>query len=289
MTRYTPQWLQAGTYPASLDRRLMQALWPVGACDGCAVGVSSGMTVTVAAGQIACPTANSTGVTLCTSDAQETVTLAAAPASGTNRYDLVICQPRGNDLDGGANNDFIFTSVTGSAAATPTVPATPANAVAVAQIYVPGGSASVVAGNIVDVRPDSLRAGPPQTWYGTNAGGVVLATTAPGTAHACLTATIPPGDYLIAAYTGGLSPLNTGNQIIAQIYRGTTATLLGQATDQRIQTPTGATGWAGMTCAAFSRMDPGGSVTFGVAGWSPAANCQLRPITMTVQRITAMN
>src|SRR5262252_4546785 len=120
MTRYTPLWEQAGSYAAAVDRRLLGALWPAAAVTGCAVTVSSGMTVNVAAGQVSVPTANSTGSVLCSSDAVEPVTLAAAPGAGTNRYDVVICQARGNDLDGGANNDFIFTTVTGTAAASPT-------------------------------------------------------------------------------------------------------------------------------------------------------------------------
>ena len=153
MTRYTPQWLQAGSYAASADRRLIGALWPQPASSGCAVAVQSGMTVQVAAGLIAAPSQNNTGTTLCYSDATEPVTLAAAPGAGTNRIDLVVCQPRGNDLDGGANNDFVFAAVTGTAAASPAVPATPAGQVALAQIYIPGGSASVTAGNITDVRP----------------------------------------------------------------------------------------------------------------------------------------
>jgi hypothetical protein len=161
MTRYTPQWLQNGSYAGSQDRRLISALWPGPAVAGCAVSAGTGMTVNVAVGQAAVPTQNSTGSTLCTSDAVETVTLAAAPASGNNRYDLIICQPRGNDLDGGSNNDFIFTSVTGTAAASPTVPPTPPGALVLAQIYVPGGSASVTAGNITDVRPAQPLAVPP--------------------------------------------------------------------------------------------------------------------------------
>jgi hypothetical protein len=156
MTRYSPLWLQQQTYAASVDRRLPGALWPTAATTGCAVTVSSGMTVNVAAGTVAVPTANNTGTVLCASDAVEPVTLAAAPAAGTNRYDLVICQARGNDLDGGANNDFLFTTVTGTAAASPTIPAVPNNAVALAQIYVPGGSASVTSGNITDIRPSML-------------------------------------------------------------------------------------------------------------------------------------
>jgi hypothetical protein len=160
MTRYTPLWLQNGSYAASVDRRLVGALWPAGAVTGCAVSPSTAMTLNIAAGQVAVPSQNNTGSTLCSSDAIEQVTLATAPGSGTNRYDLVICQPRGNDLDGGANDDWIFSTVTGTAATTPAVPAVPAGALALAQVYVPGGSASVTAGNITDVRPYSLAVPP---------------------------------------------------------------------------------------------------------------------------------
>lgn len=152
MTRATPLWLQQGSYAAAVDRRLIAANWPTPAVTGCAVTTSSGMTVNVAAGSVVVVAANGTGSLLCYSDAVEPVTLAAAPGAGSNRYDVVICQARGNDLDGGANNDFLFTTVTGTAAASPTVPATPNNATALANIYIPGGSASVTAGNITDVR-----------------------------------------------------------------------------------------------------------------------------------------
>jgi hypothetical protein len=163
MTRYAPQWLQASSYAAGVDRRLLGALWPLPACAGCAVTPGAGMQVSVAAGQVAAPTPNNTGSTLCTSDAPEPVTLIAAPAAGNNRIDLVICQPRGNDLDGGVNNDFVFSAIAGAVAASPTVPAIPAGAVALAQVYVAGGSSAIVAGNITDLRPGRLRipGGPP--------------------------------------------------------------------------------------------------------------------------------
>ena len=167
MTRYTPLWLQAGNYAAAVDRRLVGALWPGPASAGCAVTPGTAMQVQVAAGQVAVPSQNGTGSTLCASDAVELVNLTAAPGAGTNRIDVVICQPRGNDLDGGANNDFIFTVVTGTAAATPAVPATPAGAVALADIYVGGGVASIVAGNITDVRPGMLAAWPAGAGRGT--------------------------------------------------------------------------------------------------------------------------
>ena len=159
MTRYAPQWLQAGSYPASLDRRLVGALWPVAASTGCAVTPGAAMSANVASGQVAVPTQNNSGSTLCSSDATENVVLAAAP--GTNsRIDLIVCQPRGNDLDGGANNDFIFTAVTGTVAASPVAPAAPAGSAALAQVLVTTGMASVPAGNITDLRPGGLNVGP---------------------------------------------------------------------------------------------------------------------------------
>lgn len=157
MTRYTPLWLQAGSYAASIDRRLIGALWPTAATTGLAVTASgSSMSVTVAAGTAAIPAANGTGSVLCTSDANETVTLDPAPASGTNRIDLVICQARGNDLDNGTNNDFVFTFAKGTAVATPVAPAVPAGALALASVYVAGGSAAVTQANITDIRPFGL-------------------------------------------------------------------------------------------------------------------------------------
>jgi hypothetical protein len=147
-------WEQAGSYAASVDRRLLGALYPTGVVAGCAVTVSAGtMNMNIAVGSVAAPAANNTGSVLCYSDAVEVVTSTAAPASGNTRIDLIVCQPRGNDLDGGANNDFVFTVVAGTATTgTPATPATPAGAVPLAQITVVGGSASLSAANLTDLR-----------------------------------------------------------------------------------------------------------------------------------------
>jgi hypothetical protein len=67
--------------------------------------------------------------------------------------DRIVCQVRANDIDGGANNDWIFQAVQGTAAASPVAPAEPANAVSVATVAVPAASVTVTAGNITDVRP----------------------------------------------------------------------------------------------------------------------------------------
>ena len=157
MTRFQPQWLQAGSYSGSQDRRLIGALWPGPASTGFAVTPASAMILNIAAGQGAVPTANNTGSVLCTSDAVEQITLTPAPPSGSNRYDLVILRPRGADLDGGANNDFIFDQVTGTVGGA--VPATPAGTLPLASVFIPGGSASINGANIADLRPGLLAIG----------------------------------------------------------------------------------------------------------------------------------
>ncbi|HEX3455667.1 MAG TPA: tail fiber protein, partial [Gaiellaceae bacterium] len=158
MTRYTPLWEQQGNYAASVDRRLISTIWPAARTSGLAVTVVGGMTVQIAPGSAAVPTANSTGSVLCVSDAVENLLLAAAPASGLDRYDLVIVRPRGNDLDGGTNNDFIFDFVEGPAvtSGTATPPAAPAGTVELAYIGRPGGEAAIVAGDINDSRPGDI-------------------------------------------------------------------------------------------------------------------------------------
>lgn len=150
MTRYTPNWLQQGSYAASIDRRVLSFDRPSGAAEvrGLAVSAASAMTVNIAAGQALIPTANNTGSVLCSSDATEQVTLPTAPGAGLNRIDMIICQARGNDLDGGSNNDFIFTYVQGTAAASPVEPAVPSYATPLATVSVAGGSAAVTNANI---------------------------------------------------------------------------------------------------------------------------------------------
>jgi hypothetical protein len=156
MTRFTPLWLQSGSYAGSVDRRLLGALWPAAASSGMAVTVASGTTVNIAPGSIAVPSVNNTGSVLCASDAQEQVILPTAPASGVSRWDLVIVRPRGTDLDGGGNNDFIFDYVSGAESASPPIPNAPAGTAPLARINRPGGSAAIVPADIIDMRPGLL-------------------------------------------------------------------------------------------------------------------------------------
>jgi hypothetical protein len=162
MTRFTPLWEQAGSYAASMDRRLIGALWPSARCDGMAVSVDAGTTLDIQPGYASLPSANNTGSVLCASDAIEQLLLPAAPASGLSRVDVVIIHPRGADLDGGTDNDWIYECVQGAeASSAPPVPATPLGCLAIANVNRPGGSASIAPADITDVRPGSLAIPPP--------------------------------------------------------------------------------------------------------------------------------
>src|SRR6516164_10550384 len=98
MTRYTPLWQQAGTYPASVDRGLLSTLWPAsGSTGGAVTTVANTMTTSVAPGTAAVALTTAGALTqLCRWDAAEVVTIATAPVSGSSRTDLVVLQVRDN-------------------------------------------------------------------------------------------------------------------------------------------------------------------------------------------------
>ena len=165
--RTTPLWQQSGDYSAKADRTLMAALWPGGGTTGAVVtAVNNTMDVSVSPGLAAVPLQAGQGSALCHWDAAEVVTLAAAPPSGQTRVDLIVAQVRDTDYDGGANNDFVITVVGGvpatmDAAQRPgaesteddddgatvdsfsAVPVVPPNAVALAEVTVPGAAANL--------------------------------------------------------------------------------------------------------------------------------------------------
>lgn len=99
---------------------------------------------------------NNDGVNIVTNVGLATVTLASAPSSNS-RYDLIYVKH--NDTEkGDANSNPVFDKVTGTAAASPTIPALPVGAMALATVLVPAGVTA------------------------TNASGVVITNNVPGTA-----------------------------------------------------------------------------------------------------------
>jgi hypothetical protein len=158
MTRYAPQWLQGSTYVAGADRRLMAALWGGQRVTGCALSPLGGMQVNIAAGDVSVPLTDGT-VALCSSDAPEVVTLAAAEAVGTDRVDVVVARVRGGDVDGGADG-WAFEVVKGTPYATggtPAIPPTPGNATAIGQVLLPGGAAAITQAMVTQYVPGRIR------------------------------------------------------------------------------------------------------------------------------------
>jgi hypothetical protein len=136
------------------------------------------MLLDIAPGSVAVPTVNNTGTVLCHSDAVEHLTLDPAPPAGQDRVDMVICQARGADLDGGINNDFVFAIVKGTPYTPPyngvrDDPPTPPGAARLARVGVVGGT--VTPGNIDDFRPGGLSAGG-QIAYRRSAEGWIIYT-----------------------------------------------------------------------------------------------------------------
>jgi hypothetical protein len=163
MTRYTPMYEQLGSYPAQLDRMfhgdiLGQTAALMGTTGDFAVAPNTGsdMNVTVQPGRasVVGTFIQSEGMYYCWSDAVEIVPIAPSGA-GVERYDIVVLQVRNGFVDGGVNNDFIFTTVQGTPAGIGSALAPPlgANQLALAQVYVGNSVTAIVSANITDQRP----------------------------------------------------------------------------------------------------------------------------------------
>lgn len=153
MTRFTPLWVQQGNYAASVDRGLINAIWPRQSyvIDMKAVPATA-MTTRVGQGK-ASVWINVISSVLCYSNGFEDVLHTAAHAT-LPRIDLVVLQVRANDLDGGANNDWLFQVVPGTPAASPVAPALPTYSMPIAEVLIPAAFNAVIpAGNITDTRP----------------------------------------------------------------------------------------------------------------------------------------
>jgi hypothetical protein len=170
--RTPPSWLQNGSHPAENDRLSTQALY---ATTGI-IGTSSlavtqngtpNMSVNIAAGWAAIlGTSTSTqGVYVGYNDASVNAAIATAP-SVNSRIDLV-CLTVNDAYYSGVTNNIVVNVVTGTVAASPVVPSTPANSIALAQIAVGTNVTSIVTANITDVRVNTTTNLPVVTLTGT--------------------------------------------------------------------------------------------------------------------------
>lgn len=159
----TPLYMQNETYSARADRTFVASLVGEGVVDpgGGALevterGAGANNSVDVAAG-VACVTGDNQpaqGNYFINITATENVTLSAAPGSDS-RIDVIVLRVRDPQAGGDAGDDAILEVVEGTAAASPTAPATPASAIALAEVLRTVGDTSVTDSMITDVRPTS--------------------------------------------------------------------------------------------------------------------------------------
>lgn len=164
-----PTYQQAGTYSARLDRLMVAgAMMPEHGTGALAMrgGVrptpsntglqvtqraSPAMFTTIAAGTGFVPASSAVGGGyIVHNDASFDVAIAAAHAT-LGRRDLVIAQVRDAEYSG-ANNDWLLSVVTGTASGSPTLPATPAGAIPLAQVQVNANASTITNANITDLR-----------------------------------------------------------------------------------------------------------------------------------------
>ena len=168
--RTPPSWLQNGSHPAENDRLSMQAIFNttgiIGATSlqttqnstpGMSVFVSSGWAAIVGNYQA------NMGTYIAYNDA--TVTLTVTTSNPTlPRIDLVVATVNDAYYTGSTNN-VVFQVIAGTPAASPTVPATPTNSIALAQIAVAANATQILNANITNYNTQAttnLSLGTPQ-------------------------------------------------------------------------------------------------------------------------------
>ncbi len=156
--RTPPSWLQNGSHTAENDRLTTTgSLWGTSGiirANDLIVSASSpaAMTVSVGTGWAAIVGnyQSNMGTYMVYNDAATTVAIAAADPTNP-RIDLV-CVTVYDSAYTGSLNTVSFNVVTGTPAASPSVPSTPVNSIALARVAVAAGATTIVAGNITSVR-----------------------------------------------------------------------------------------------------------------------------------------
>jgi hypothetical protein len=160
--RTPPSWLQYGSHTAENDRLTAQALYSstgvIGG--GMAVTAQGSPNMTVNAGSGWCSIVSSysnAGVYVGYNDAAVTLTIATQDATN-NRIDLIVATVNDQAYSGVTNN-ITFQVITGTPAVSPTVPSTPSNSIALAQVLVlstVNSGGQITSGNITDVRVPAI-------------------------------------------------------------------------------------------------------------------------------------
>jgi hypothetical protein len=151
VTKETPKWLQAGVYPARLDRHVIEELFRrqnrvMRGLQVTARGAGANFTVDISAGSavVIGTTQADQGAYICRSTAIESLAASATPAATrTDSVYLVVNDP---NAGGAAGDNFTFAWVDGGGAP-------PADSVLLATVARAAGESSIANGAITDKRP----------------------------------------------------------------------------------------------------------------------------------------
>ena len=154
--RTPPSWLQNGSHTAENDRiTTTGSLWGstgVVRTGDLVVSATTGMVLSVAAGWAAILGNYQTnqGTYMVYNDGATNATIATADPTNP-RIDLVCITVNDAQYSGNLNS-VVINVVTGTPAGSPTVPSTPTNSIALAQVAVAAGTTTITSGNITDRR-----------------------------------------------------------------------------------------------------------------------------------------
>lgn len=174
--------MQAGTYSARRDRRLIEHLFAAKerVISGFVVGqraAGANLSVDITAGVAVVMGDDQTfqGMYLVesTTTGTDNFTMPAAPGSNV-RHDLVGIDINDPNAGGGAGSNAAFAVVQGTASASPVDPATPPSFLVLARVVRTAGDASVLAGHITQRAPRGVFP------YGSGTLGSVPSTGVPG-------------------------------------------------------------------------------------------------------------
>lgn len=153
--RTPPSWLQNGSHPAENDRLTTKAIWQTtGIINSTDLQITQNgggnMSVNVSSGWAAIvgTTQANMGTYMAYNDASTNLTITTASSSNP-RIDLVVITINDAYYTGSLNN-VSFQVIAGTPAASPTVPATPANSLALGQIAVGTSVTSILTANITN-------------------------------------------------------------------------------------------------------------------------------------------
>ena len=153
--RTPPSWLQNGSHPAENDRLTTQAIWKTtGLVNSTDLQITQNgggnMSVNVSSGWAAIvgTTQSNMGTYMAYNDASTNLTITTANGSNP-RIDLVVVTIS-DAYYTGTLNTVAFQVIAGTPAASPTVPATPANSLALGQIAVGTSVTSILTANITN-------------------------------------------------------------------------------------------------------------------------------------------